>query len=110
MEGSYLSPHSHVVFSQDVSDRNFETVILFKSVQRLYNKAYGVDTNHRSLGVRVVSCTPWLKVFIEGMVVSIPKRIIWLKIGSSSSLLRVKRDGGQLAPLQQPLVSPTTSD
>ena len=48
-------PLPHVLFSPDASNIIFEIVILFKTVQRSYNKALGVDTNYQSLGARVVS-------------------------------------------------------
>ena len=51
-------PHKHVVFPKCMSIRNFEIAILFKIVQRSYNKAFEVDTNHQSMGARVVICGP----------------------------------------------------
>jgi hypothetical protein len=46
------------VFSRNASNRNFETSILSKILQRSYNKAFVVDTNHQSLGARVISYSP----------------------------------------------------
>jgi hypothetical protein len=51
------------VFSQDASNRYFETVLLFKIVQRSYNKAFEVDINHQSLRARA------FKVLMKGMIV-----------------------------------------
>ena len=57
-------------------------------------KALEVDTNYKSLGVRVVSYAPAaFKVFIEGLVVILKRTISWLKTGSSSSLLRFDSNG-----------------
>ena len=60
----------HVMFSRDASDRNIETVLSFKIVQRSYNKAFGVDTNRQNLRTRVVSYVPGaLKEYLEGVAV-----------------------------------------
>jgi hypothetical protein len=55
------------MFSEDASNKNFETVLLLKIVQQSYNKAFGVDTNHQSLGVIVISYAAGaFKVLMKG--------------------------------------------
>ena len=93
------TPPTHVVFPRDPSNRNFETVSRFKTVQTSYYKAFGVDRNCQSLGVMVVIYTLGVfKVLMEGMIVYTLEVAHLVKIGSSGSLLRVKSDEDQLVP------------
>ena len=51
-------PPPYVVFSKNTSGKNFEIAICSEVVQRLYNKAFGVDRISQSLGIRVASYAP----------------------------------------------------
>ena len=64
--------------------------------QRSCNIDFGFDTNQQSLGAIIVSYTPGaFKVLMEWSVVQTLEVAHLVEIGSFSSFLRVKSDGGQ---------------
>ena len=77
----------------------FGIPILFEIIQISYNKVFVVKIKPQSLGARVVSyILGGFKVFMEWMVVQTLEETHLVANWSFSSLLRVKSNGGQLAP------------
>jgi hypothetical protein len=58
--------HVPLAFSPNASNKNFETIIKFKTVQRAFNNASRADTNPKSLTARVVSYAPGPCTFFCG--------------------------------------------